>query len=141
MTVIIGVVAALLALLPQGQAPHPGQSEIRVAKNVPARMRDGVVLRADVYRPSAPGRYPALLQPTPYSKNDRGAPGLEPRDPKAISRRASLHARHFVGSRRSTAPAPTRSGRPDPQLASVLAAGRPSQSHPSRLLLPVVPAR
>jgi hypothetical protein len=71
--VIIGVIAALLALSPLGQAQHPGQSEIRVEKNVPARMRDGVVLRADVYRPSAPGRYPALLQRTPYSKNDRGA--------------------------------------------------------------------
>ena len=35
-------------------------------------MRDGVVLRADVYRPAAPGSYPALLQRTPYSKNDQG---------------------------------------------------------------------
>jgi len=32
-------------------------------------MRDGVVLRADVYRPDGPGRYPVLLQRTPYSKN------------------------------------------------------------------------
>jgi putative CocE/NonD family hydrolase len=37
-------------------------------------MRDGVVLRADVYRPSAPGTYPVLLQRTPYSKNDDEAP-------------------------------------------------------------------
>ncbi len=40
-----------------------------VGKNAEARMRDGVVLRADVYRPDAPGRYPVLLQRTPYSKN------------------------------------------------------------------------
>ena len=39
-------------------------------KNVAARMRDGVLLRADVYRPAAPGRYPVLLQRTPYSKHD-----------------------------------------------------------------------
>ncbi len=34
-------------------------------------MRDGVILRADVYRPAVTGRLPALLQRTPYSKNDR----------------------------------------------------------------------
>lgn len=32
-------------------------------------MRDGVVLRADVYRPATNGKLPALLQRTPYSKN------------------------------------------------------------------------
>jgi putative CocE/NonD family hydrolase len=32
-------------------------------------MRDGTVLRADVYRPDAPGRFPVLLQRTPYSKS------------------------------------------------------------------------
>ena len=32
-------------------------------------MRDGVILRADVYRPRGEGRRPALLQRTPYSKN------------------------------------------------------------------------
>ena len=47
----------------------PGDGLI-VVKNVAARMRDGVVLRADVYRPSVEGRFPALLQRTPYSKND-----------------------------------------------------------------------
>lgn len=45
-----------------------------VEKNVAAKMRDGVVLRADIYRPSADGRYPALVQRTPYSKNDEGSP-------------------------------------------------------------------
>ncbi len=36
-----------------------------VDKNVPVALRDGVTLRADVYRPAAPGRYPVLLQRTP----------------------------------------------------------------------------
>jgi putative CocE/NonD family hydrolase len=31
-------------------------------------MRDGVVLRADVYRPDADGKFPVLLQRTPYNK-------------------------------------------------------------------------
>lgn len=31
-------------------------------------MRDGVVLRADIYRPAGNGRFPVLLQRTPYDK-------------------------------------------------------------------------
>ena len=42
---------------------------VTVEKDVEAPMRDGVVLRADIYRPDRPGRFPALLQRTPYSKN------------------------------------------------------------------------
>lgn len=42
--------------------------DIVIEKNVEARMRDGVTLRADVYRPDTPGRFPVLLQRTPYSK-------------------------------------------------------------------------
>jgi uncharacterized protein len=52
-------------------AAHRGADDaVVLEKNVAARMRDGVQLRADVYRPSAPGRYPILLQRTPYSKHD-----------------------------------------------------------------------
>lgn len=39
-----------------------------VEKNVPVPMRDGVILRADVYRPQAAGQYPVLLQRTPYNR-------------------------------------------------------------------------
>ena len=41
-----------------------------VEKNIEAVMRDGVVLRADIYRPDEAGRFPALLKRTPYSKGD-----------------------------------------------------------------------
>jgi putative CocE/NonD family hydrolase len=34
----------------------------------PVPMPDGVVLRADIYRPARSGRYPVLLQRTPYNK-------------------------------------------------------------------------
>ena len=51
-------------------AQHP----VVVEKNVPATMRDGTILRADIYRPDAPGRFPALLQRTPYSKNTARGP-------------------------------------------------------------------
>ena len=42
---------------------------VSVEADVGAEMRDGTVLRADVYRPDAPGTYPVLLQRTPYSKD------------------------------------------------------------------------
>ena len=48
---------------------QPPSGSVVVEKNVEARMRDGVVLRADVYRPAGEGKRPALLQRTPYSKN------------------------------------------------------------------------
>ena len=35
---------------------------------VPAKMRDGVTLIADVYRPKADGKFPVLLQRTPYNR-------------------------------------------------------------------------
>ncbi len=40
-----------------------------VERNVPATMRDGVVLYADVYRPDAPGKFPVILERTPYNKD------------------------------------------------------------------------
>ena len=43
-----------------------------VENNVPVMMRDGVVLRADVYRPAAAGKFPVLLERTPYNKGDSG---------------------------------------------------------------------
>ncbi len=44
--------------------------EVVVERGVVAKMRDGVALRADLYRPRADGRFPVLLQRTPYSKGD-----------------------------------------------------------------------
>ncbi len=43
-------------------------ADIIIEKNVPVLMRDGVVLRADVYRSSRSGHYPVLLERTPYNK-------------------------------------------------------------------------
>jgi putative CocE/NonD family hydrolase len=41
---------------------------MRVDRDVPIEMRDGIVLYADVFRPADDGRYPVLLQRTPYNK-------------------------------------------------------------------------
>ena len=46
------------------------QQQTVIDYSVPARMRDGVTLLADVYRPSEPGRYPALLSRTPYDRKN-----------------------------------------------------------------------
>jgi uncharacterized protein len=43
---------------------------IVVERGLLVPMRDGVRLATDVYRPSAPGRYPVLVQRTPYDKGD-----------------------------------------------------------------------
>ncbi|HZT33676.1 MAG TPA: CocE/NonD family hydrolase [Bryobacteraceae bacterium] len=48
-------------------APRPPSNDIRIENHVPVRMRDGVVLYADVYRPVKQGRYPVLVSRTPYS--------------------------------------------------------------------------
>jgi predicted acyl esterase len=41
---------------------------MRIEWDVPIRMDDGVVLRADVFRPERPGRHPAILAMGPYGK-------------------------------------------------------------------------
>ena len=52
-----------------------------VERDVPIPMRDGVILRADIYRPSEDGEYPALLTRIPYNKSSAqstGAPMVNP---------------------------------------------------------------
>ncbi|HET8911880.1 MAG TPA: CocE/NonD family hydrolase [Ktedonobacteraceae bacterium] len=43
--------------------------QIVVDYDVPATMRDGVVLRANIFRPAAEGRWPVLLTRLPYGKD------------------------------------------------------------------------
>lgn len=45
------------------------QSKIIVEKNVPCKMRDGVVLYADISRPAKEGKYPVLVTRHPYCKD------------------------------------------------------------------------
>jgi putative CocE/NonD family hydrolase len=42
---------------------------ITVDFDVPARMRDGTILRANIYRPAEEGRWPVLLTRLPYGKD------------------------------------------------------------------------
>lgn len=58
--------------MPQGSRP---QYRVLVEKDVSMHTRDGVTLRADVYRPDTAGRFPVLLSRLPYNKNLRPRPG------------------------------------------------------------------
>ena len=68
-----GVLAASLfavavpELTPSSRADS-AKYEVRVERNAAAKMRDGVTLRADIYRPKADGKFPVLLVRTPYDK-------------------------------------------------------------------------
>jgi putative CocE/NonD family hydrolase len=57
-------VALFLACAGRGQTAYPVEFE----KEVAVKMRDGVTLRADIYRPRADGRFPVILERTPYDK-------------------------------------------------------------------------
>lgn len=46
---------------------------VKVDRDVPAKMRDGTTLLADVYRPTEQGTYPVLLMRLPYNKSDAQA--------------------------------------------------------------------
>jgi putative CocE/NonD family hydrolase len=52
-------------------------TDVVVERGVKVTMRDGVILRADIYRPKQQGQYPVLLQRTPYNKAGGTDFGLE----------------------------------------------------------------
>jgi uncharacterized protein len=67
----VWMLAALIAavLSPARTKGSPAESfPVTVEHNVVATMRDGAKLRADIYRPSAEGKFPVLLVRTPYDK-------------------------------------------------------------------------
>src|SRR5436309_9687208 len=68
-------IPAVLTLLSSLVIPSPAASfgeeyQVHVQAGVPVRMRDGVTLMADIYRPAAPGKFPVLLERTPYNRRD-----------------------------------------------------------------------
>ena len=63
----LGVTILALSAAPSSLA---AQSAARIDTGVAVPMRDGVILRADVYRPSTAGRFPVLVYRTPYSRKE-----------------------------------------------------------------------
>src|ERR1035438_3619826 len=59
-----------ITLLPCFAVKGQTAADIVVERNVAMQTRDGVTLRADIYRPAADGNYPVLLTRTPYNKDN-----------------------------------------------------------------------
>src|SRR5512139_2642350 len=65
------LLATLLFLAPPSVFIRPSaRLPVRpsIQRDVPVPMRDGTILRADVWLPSGPGPFPTLVYRTPYSK-------------------------------------------------------------------------
>ena len=71
--VCLGLMA--LAMLADGRAAEP--YGVIYETNVPMKTRDGVTLRADIYRPKADGKFPVLLERTPYDKYSNVDSGIK----------------------------------------------------------------
>src|SRR5262245_21761746 len=65
---VLHVALALLLLTTRVLAAD--QYSVTYERNVAVKMRDGVTLHADIFRPNAEGKFPVLLQRTPYNKDN-----------------------------------------------------------------------
>ncbi len=65
------ILAAAPLTYPQlhAQSDRAGPYRIRAEYDVRVPMRDGITLSADVFRPDAPGRFPVILERTPYDNS------------------------------------------------------------------------
>ncbi len=62
--------ASIVATRAQVPAATTGEHAVRVEAGVGVKMRDGVSLVCDIYRPVTAGRFPVLLTRTPYNRRD-----------------------------------------------------------------------
>ena len=53
-----------------------GEYGVIVKRNIAVPMRDGTVLRADVWRPDSEGNFPVLIERTPYDKTSSSESSL-----------------------------------------------------------------
>ena len=49
---------------------------IVLERDVKVAMRDGIILKADIYRPQADGKFPVLLVRTPYDRRNEASIGV-----------------------------------------------------------------
>src|SRR5690349_14482530 len=72
--VLVAALVGMTAVIPSAARDLYAQDTNFIRQqNVAVPMRDGVVLRADVWRPKAEGRYPTLVYRTPYGKHQATA--------------------------------------------------------------------
>ena len=72
---VLIVLATLCSFALLAQAAD--QYAVTYERNATVTMRDGVKLKADIYRPIADGKFPVLLQRTPYNKDNEVDFGLK----------------------------------------------------------------
>src|SRR5262245_66381310 len=65
---------------------------MRIEWHVPITMDDGIVLRADVYRPIADGRYPVILSHRVYAKGLSYQEGYPMQWQKMVLDHPEIHA-------------------------------------------------
>jgi uncharacterized protein len=76
----VALIAALILTLAgvSLMAPRSSRADetyaVVIQRGIAIKMRDGVTLRADVYRPKADGKFPVILTRTPYDKT--GSQGI-----------------------------------------------------------------
>ena len=63
------LIAFFVTLLPSISAAGQTAADVVFEHSVAMKTRDGVTLRADIYRPAGDGNYPVLLVRTPYNKD------------------------------------------------------------------------
>src|SRR3954465_6056693 len=72
---VLIVLATLCSFALLAQAAD--QYAVTYERNATVTMRDGVKLKADIYRPTGDGKFPVLLQRTPYNKDNEVDFGLK----------------------------------------------------------------
>jgi hypothetical protein len=65
--IYVAILAAMLSVSTAGAAQD---QEVVIESGARAKMRDGVTLFSDIYRPKSPGKFPVLLERTPYNRRD-----------------------------------------------------------------------
>ncbi|WP_284948148.1 CocE/NonD family hydrolase [Acidisoma cladoniae] len=85
----------------------PAPADIDIQWNVPVPVRDGTVLRVNVFRPSGPGPFPVIMSAHPYGKDKIPAKTWSGRSP-------NLQARLVPQPRKMTISALTSWEAPDP---------------------------
>ena len=71
------VVRYAVVLMFSASLLHAAQTYEVTVEHASTKMRDGVTLKADIYRPKADGQFPVLLQRTPYNKSSGAAFGVK----------------------------------------------------------------
>ncbi len=74
---LLPVLLGLLAAAAPSRAAETREYAVVFESNVPMKARDGTLLVADIFRPKADGKFPVLLERTPYDKYTNLDSGLK----------------------------------------------------------------